>query len=86
MKCLYLALMSLDPTGTGRQRWTNRWLSRHGARCWYCCRSVSPCRPPNPACASRRTGLATVSPVRFGFAQGVGSCRGYGVALPCVRP
>jgi len=24
MKCLYLALMSLDPTGTGRQRWTNR--------------------------------------------------------------
>jgi hypothetical protein len=21
MKCLYLALMSLDPTGTGRQRW-----------------------------------------------------------------
>jgi transposase-like protein len=25
MKCLYLALMSLDPTGTGRQRWTNRW-------------------------------------------------------------
>lgn len=25
MKCLFLALMSLDPTGTGRQRWTNRW-------------------------------------------------------------
>jgi transposase-like protein len=25
MKCLYLALMSLDPTGKGRQRWTNRW-------------------------------------------------------------
>jgi transposase-like protein len=25
MKCLYLAIMSLDPTGTGRQRWTNRW-------------------------------------------------------------
>jgi hypothetical protein len=22
VKCLYLALMSLDPTGTGRQRWT----------------------------------------------------------------
>ena len=21
----YLALMSLDPTGRGRQRWTNRW-------------------------------------------------------------
>jgi transposase-like protein len=25
MKCLYLTVMSLDPTGKGRQRWTNRW-------------------------------------------------------------
>ena len=25
MKCLYLTVMSLDPTGRGRQRWTNRW-------------------------------------------------------------
>ena len=25
LKCLYLAIMSLDPTGQGRQRWTNRW-------------------------------------------------------------
>ncbi len=25
MKCVYLAVMSLDPTGKGRQRWTNRW-------------------------------------------------------------
>jgi len=25
LKCLYLAIMSLDPTGRGRQRWTNRW-------------------------------------------------------------
>jgi transposase-like protein len=24
LKCLYLTLMSLDPTGKGRQRWTNR--------------------------------------------------------------
>ncbi len=24
MKCLYLAIMSLDPTGKGRQRWSNR--------------------------------------------------------------
>ena len=24
-KCLYLAVMSLDPTGKGRKRWTNRW-------------------------------------------------------------
>ena len=25
LKCLYLAITSLDPTGKGRQRWTNRW-------------------------------------------------------------
>jgi transposase-like protein len=25
LKCLYLALMSLDPTGKGRQRWSGRW-------------------------------------------------------------
>ncbi len=25
MKCVYLAIMSLDPTGKGRQRWSNRW-------------------------------------------------------------
>jgi len=25
MKCLYLAIMSLDPTGKGRTRWSNRW-------------------------------------------------------------
>ena len=25
LKCIYLAIMSLDPTGKGRQRWTNRW-------------------------------------------------------------
>ena len=25
MKCLYLAVMSLDPGGTGRKRWSNRW-------------------------------------------------------------
>jgi putative transposase len=25
LKCLYMALMSLDPTGKGRTRWTNRW-------------------------------------------------------------
>lgn len=23
--CVYLAVMSLDPTGTGRKRWTMRW-------------------------------------------------------------
>ena len=25
MKCVYMAIMSLDPTGTGRQRWAMRW-------------------------------------------------------------
>ena len=25
LKCLYLTLRSLDPTGRGRQRWSNRW-------------------------------------------------------------
>ena len=25
LKCLYMATMSLDPTGAGRKRWTNRW-------------------------------------------------------------
>ncbi len=25
LKCIYLAVMSLDPTGTGRKRWANRW-------------------------------------------------------------
>jgi len=25
LKCIYLAIMSLDPTGTGQRRWTIRW-------------------------------------------------------------
>jgi transposase-like protein len=25
LKCVYLAIMSLDPTGRGRKRWSNRW-------------------------------------------------------------
>ena len=25
LKCLYLAIRSLDPTDCGRKRWTNRW-------------------------------------------------------------
>lgn len=25
LKCLYLAVRSLDPTGRGRRRWMNRW-------------------------------------------------------------
>ncbi|MFE4476932.1 transposase, partial [Kitasatospora sp. NPDC056789] len=26
LKRLYLATLALDPTGRGRQRWSNRWL------------------------------------------------------------
>jgi putative transposase len=25
LKCVYMAIMSLDPTGAGRKRWSNRW-------------------------------------------------------------
>lgn len=25
LKCVYLAMMRLDPTGQGRARWTQRW-------------------------------------------------------------
>jgi putative transposase len=25
LKCVYLAIMSMDPTGKGRRRWSNRW-------------------------------------------------------------
>ena len=27
LKCLYLTVISLDPTGKGRQRWSNRWTA-----------------------------------------------------------
>src|SRR4051794_37678864 len=39
-------------------------LSRPGARCRRYRRSVSPGRSPNPACASPRTGLSTVTVVK----------------------
>ncbi|WST82511.1 transposase (plasmid) [Streptomyces sp. NBC_01136] len=25
MKCIYMAIMSIDPTGKGQARWTSRW-------------------------------------------------------------
>ena len=25
LKCVYMAIMSLDPTGTGQRRWSIRW-------------------------------------------------------------
>lgn len=81
LKCLYLVTRSLDPIGAGRARWTMRWLSRPGARCRHCCRSVSPGRSPNPACVSPRTGLSTI-----GCRQAVLSRRnGLGILLPRYR-
>ena len=67
LKVLYLAVRNLEEfrsPNVGIR--SSGWLSRHGARCRYCCRSVSPCRSPNPACAFQRTGLSTVSAVRRG--------------------
>lgn len=31
MRCVYMALMPLDPTGKGRKRWTMRWNARLNA-------------------------------------------------------
>jgi hypothetical protein len=62
---------------------SRRKLSRPGARCWDCSRSVSPGRSPNPPCGSLRNGLSTASVVRRGGAgpTGWGSCsRGSGIA------
>ena len=81
LKVLYLAVRNLaDYRGPNTGIRSSGWLSRHGARCRYCCRSVSPCRSPNPACAFQRTGLSTVSAVRRGspLPRGRGSCPGIG--------
>lgn len=53
-----------------------RLLSRSGARCRCCHRSVSPDRSPNPPYRSLGNGLSTVSAVRLGWerAMGWGSC------------
>ena len=31
LKCVYLAIMSLDPTGAGQRRWSMRWKPALGA-------------------------------------------------------
>jgi hypothetical protein len=57
-------------------------LSRPGARCRCCHRSVSPGRSPNPPCVFPRSGLSTVSAVRRGWpgSRDWGSyCRGTGI-------
>jgi hypothetical protein len=60
VKLLYLGIRNItgrhiDGDGLVRERGergtgTLGWLSRRWARCRHCCRSVSPCRSPNPAC------------------------------------
>jgi hypothetical protein len=79
LKCLYLTTRSLDPTGKGKARWATRWLSRPGAQCRHCCRSVSPGRSPNRACAFQRTRLSTVSCSEVSFAG-----RGWGFSRPGI--
>ena len=79
LKCLYLTTRSLDPTGKSKTRWATRWLSRPGAQCRHCCRSVSPGRSPNRACASRRTRLSTVSCSEVSVAG-----RGWGSSRPGI--
>ena len=51
-------------------------LSRPGAQCRCCHRSVSPSRSPNPPCQFLGNGLSTVVAVRRGswVAMGLGSC------------
>jgi integrase len=55
---------------------STRLLSRPGARCRCCHRSVSPDRSPNPPYRSLGNGLSTVSAVRRGswLARELGSC------------
>jgi putative transposase len=46
LKCLYLILMSLHPSGKGRQRWSNRWKAALNAFV------ITPRRPPQHGDAS----------------------------------
>ena len=59
-------------------------LSRPGARCRDCSRSVSPDRSPNPACVSPRTGLSTEAAVMRGAAPRGSGCVA-SVAIPGDR-
>jgi hypothetical protein len=64
------------PNRAGPRHSCGRLLSRPGARCRNCFRSVSPGRSPNPPRRSLRNGLCTVSVVRRGWepSRGWGSC------------
>jgi hypothetical protein len=51
MKCLYLVTRSLDPTGTGRARWTMRWKPVINA---FAITFVTADREPRPTDHQRR--------------------------------
>jgi putative transposase len=56
LKCLYLVTRSLDPTGTGRTRWTVRWKPALNA---FAITSATGSRPLRPT--SRNAGNGTVT-------------------------
>ncbi len=51
LKCLYLVTRSLDPTGTGRARWTMRWKPGLNA---FAITFADRFRPPKPTDENRR--------------------------------
>jgi hypothetical protein len=65
-----VALMSLDPTGTGRQRWTNRWFES----AWGAVLVLLPVRFPVPL-AGPGVGIMTRRALH-GFARQVGFAQG----------
>jgi hypothetical protein len=69
-------LLAGVPADSGAWATGLRLLSRPGARCRDCSRSVSPGRSPNPPCEFLRNGLSTVAAIRrgWGLSRGWGSC------------
>jgi hypothetical protein len=81
IKLLHLACRDMGRTSRAGQggRSNYNWLSRPGVQCRHYCRSVSPGRSPNRACASRRTRLSTVSCSEVSLAG-----RGWGSSRPGI--
>lgn len=51
LKCLYLVVRSLDPTGRGRKRWMNRWKP-----------ALTPSQSPSKAACSPQTNDMNTNP------------------------
>ena len=64
LKCLYLAIMSLDPTGRGRKRWTNRWKAALNA---FDITSWGYGRPPLHATGRSELSVQIAGPAWAGF-------------------